>query len=152
MKALRNDTHDRPEAGEPTMAETDRLIMNLSHGRPDPEQDLKGVWGTNGPWIIVSEIQWTYGRVMFIDFPQQKKTGPDKDIRIFFDDMVDTALARAQQGGWSTPSNDLIFYDGTYYGDFSIIQYRNTNQDRKPEYFDVDKLQKYYDFTKEAKE
>ncbi len=72
----------------------EQLYLHLYHGRQDPLEDLED-WGSEGPTFGPYEsIQITYG----VHIKMHTSDG--------FDDLV-----------WD---EDLIFYDGVYYGDVYI--------------------------------
>jgi hypothetical protein len=71
------------------------LYLRLYHGRKDPQENLED-WGSDGPVFGPYEsIQITYGAHI-------KMHAPDH-----FDDL-----------DWQ---DDLVFYDGIYYGDVEIV-------------------------------
>ena len=73
----------------------EQLYLHLYHGRLDPEEDMDD-WGSIGPVFGPYEsIQITYGAHI-------KMHAPDR-----FDDLH-----------WC---DDLVFYDGVYYGDLVIL-------------------------------
>lgn len=72
------------------------IYVQLYHGREDPDDILED-WGTQGPLLgPLEQVQWTYQAV--------KLHLPNYSEMIFL-----------------TVVNDLIYYDGVYYGDASII-------------------------------
>lgn len=71
------------------------LYLRLWHGRRNPEEKLDG-WGTDGPTLGPFEsIGGTYCA----------------DLKAFSDDGDEV---------WFTFHEDLLFYDGLFYGDWSI--------------------------------
>lgn len=73
---------------------TEKIYLHLYHGRKDPLEDLED-WGSEGPVFGPYEnVQITYGAHI-------KMHAPDG-----FDDLT-----------WH---EDLVYYDGVYYGDVSI--------------------------------
>ena len=76
------------------------LYLRLYHGRKDPKEDLED-WGSEGPIFgSYTSIQITYEAHI-------KMHAPDH-----FDDLT-----------WE---DDLIYYDGIYYGDVGISSDHNT--------------------------
>lgn len=77
------------------------LYLYLFHGREDPEQDMDE-WGVNGPHI--GPLKWahtTYGATVELKFADGFETGPlPADVLSIKD--------------------DLLYYDGMYYGDWSL--------------------------------
>jgi hypothetical protein len=72
------------------------LYLNLYHGRTDPEKDMDGEWGTNGPIIGPIQLSFTYGCIKI----------HDKD----WDDFQHLIMRE-----------EMILFDGVYYGDFEIM-------------------------------
>jgi hypothetical protein len=75
------------------------LTLHLFHGRKDPDDNLDD-WGTVGPFLLIESVNWTYGSVSIISFTQGETT----------EEILLTEMMR----------EDMIFYDGVWYGDFCI--------------------------------
>ena len=73
------------------------ILMELYHGRKDPDQDMED-WGTIGPVLLVDGVTVTYGSNLRIKFTGQE------DWEFLHEFMHD----------------DMFYYDGVYYGDFSF--------------------------------
>lgn len=72
------------------------LYIHLFHGRKDPDQEMKD-WGEGGPLLGPFEwVQVTYFKTVRCGLPD------GNDI-------------------WLTRHDDMVFYDGMYYGDFDIV-------------------------------
>jgi hypothetical protein len=72
-----------------------KLALELFHGRASPDQSLED-WGSQGPVFLVEWVQVTYC----------------SDIRLGLD-------GPAGEGSLDV-IGDLLFYDGTYYGDWIV--------------------------------
>lgn len=72
------------------------MYLSLYHGRTDPNADMND-WGTEGPVFEVDTITWTYGAISRIIFPD--------DDEVWLNEMI---------------VDDMIYYDGVYYGDWSV--------------------------------
>ena len=73
------------------------LYIRLFHGRTDPEQEMND-WGSDGPIFgPYSYVHTTYGH-------QLKLCRSDN----MFDELF-------------VNSEDLLYYDGVYYGDWSVF-------------------------------
>jgi hypothetical protein len=72
------------------------LYLNLYHGRTDPNKDMDGEWGTNGPIIGPIQFSWTYG-----------------SMKIHDKNWDDFSFITEREG--------MVFFDGVYYGDFEIM-------------------------------
>jgi hypothetical protein len=73
------------------------LYIRLFHGRTDPNQAMDD-WGTDGPVFGPYEfIHTTYAFHLKLGWP---------------DDYCDELFVHAE---------DLVFYDGVYYGDWSVF-------------------------------
>jgi hypothetical protein len=74
------------------------VYLEVFHGRKDPDEELHD-WGSHGPVIgPLQYVQFTYGmppRLGPIDYPHDSEE--------------------------MTMVEDMLYYDGVYYGDFSII-------------------------------
>lgn len=68
------------------------MYATLKHGRSDPDADMEG-WGTLGPTFKVEAVAFVYGKP-----------------RLLID------------GQWvfMTMHEDMLYYDGSYYGDVYI--------------------------------
>ena len=73
-----------------------KVALELFHGRARPDQDLDA-WGTQGPVFLVDYVHVTYLCDIKLGIPE-----PAGDGDLHFDD-------------------DLVFYDGAYYGDWSVF-------------------------------
>ena len=73
-----------------------KVALELFHGRARPDQDLDA-WGTQGPVFLVDYVHVTYlcDIKLGIDHPNG-----DGDLRFI---------------------EDLVYYDGVYYGDWSVF-------------------------------
>lgn len=72
------------------------LYVQLFHGRKDRDQLMQD-WGENGPTLGPFEwVQVTYFKTVRCGLPN------GEDI-------------------WLTRCDDMVFYDGMYYGDFDIV-------------------------------
>ena len=74
---------------------SEEIALELFHGRTSPDEDLND-WGSQGPVFLVSWVHVTYTTV----------------IRVGLADDDEGELAYVE---------DLIYYDGVYYGDWSVI-------------------------------
>lgn len=86
------------------------LYLHLYHGRIDPEQDMDD-WGTKGPTFEIES-----GIVFSTYAVDIKWTAPDGDCPRFLNYL-----------------HDMIYYNGVYYGDFSIS---DTPRGETPEPFE----------------
>lgn len=71
-----------------------KLYFNLFHGRKDPDEDLE-TWGFNGPTFEVTGLQGTYTSSIKLNL-----VGGHSEMLWYKD--------------------DLVYYDGCYYGDWSL--------------------------------
>ncbi|WP_127128010.1 hypothetical protein [Pseudoflavitalea rhizosphaerae] len=74
------------------------LYLHLFHGRFDPSQEMDD-WGFDGPVIGPVNISWTYG-----------------NIKVHGENCTGFVELQFSIGG------DLIYFDGSYYGDFEICE------------------------------
>ena len=74
---------------------SEQIALELFHGRTSPDEDLND-WGSQGPVFFVSWVHVTYTTVIRVGLPG--------------DDEGELAYVE-----------DLIYYDGVYYGDWSVI-------------------------------
>ena len=72
--------------------------IELFHGRTDPEQELED-WGSPGP---------IFGPLQFVH------TTYACDIKFIYAD-------ESQRNGWLNVTEDFVYYDGVYYGDWSVF-------------------------------
>ncbi len=72
-----------------------KVAIELFHGRTDPSDDLDG-WGSQGPVFLVDYVHVTYAGNLKLGIPEPSGDG---DLRYV---------------------EDLLFYDGAYYGDWSV--------------------------------
>ncbi len=73
-----------------------QVALQLFHGRKDPAEDLDN-WGSQGPVFLVDYVHVTYRC----------------DIKL--------GIAAPAGDGDLRFHEDLVFYDGTYYGDWSVF-------------------------------
>lgn len=73
-----------------------QVALQLFHGRKRPDEDLDD-WGMPGPVFLVEYVHVTYGHDLKLGIPEPAGGG---DLR-----FVD----------------DLVYYDGAYYGDWSVF-------------------------------
>mgnify|MGYP001346063904 FL=1 len=73
-----------------------KVALELFHGRAMPDQDLDA-WGTQGPVFLLDYVHVTYLCDIKLGIPE-----PAGDGDLHFVD-------------------DLVFYDGAYYGDWSVF-------------------------------
>lgn len=83
------------------------LYLELYHGRKNPDQDLED-WGFDGPIIgPLEHMTFTYLNV----------------IRVFFtkESIAKACGFEGKDDNWITFEDDLLVFQGNYYGDFSLI-------------------------------
>lgn len=73
-----------------------QVALELFHGRSSPDQHLEN-WGTQGPVFLVDYVHVTYLCDIKLGIP-----GPAGDGDLHF-------------------VEDLVFYNGAYYGDWSVF-------------------------------
>lgn len=78
------------------MESDERLALELFHGRSDPEHMLVG-WGSQGPVFLVRFATITYLSEIRFEFGDDRDEGSLQFV------------------------DDLVYYDGTYYGDWSLF-------------------------------
>jgi hypothetical protein len=74
-----------------------QVALQLFHGQRSPDEDMDN-WGTQGPVFLVDYVHVTYRCDIKLGIPEPAGDG---DLR-----FVD----------------DLVFYDGVYYGDWSVFR------------------------------
>jgi hypothetical protein len=72
------------------------VFLELLHGRKSQDEDLED-WGTNGP--VLGPFEWVH-----TTYAQHVRCGRDGDGYLHF-----------------FLSGDLLYYDGVYYGDWSVF-------------------------------
>ena len=73
-----------------------QVALELFHGRSDPEEQLE-TWGSQGPVFLVDYVHVTYLCDIKLGIPEPAGDG---DLRFV---------------------EDLVYYDGAYYGDWSVF-------------------------------
>ena len=73
-----------------------QVALELFHGRSDPEEHLED-WGSQGPVFLVDYVHVTYLCEIKLGIPEPAGTG---DLHFV---------------------EDLVYYDGVYYGDWSVL-------------------------------
>jgi hypothetical protein len=76
----------------------------LFHGRTDPSEDLDN-WGSKGPVFLVDYVHVTYRFDIKLGVPEPAGDG---DLKF---------------------ADDLVYYDGVYYGDWSVFPEALLNQE-----------------------
>lgn len=77
------------------------MYLHLYHGRTDPQQDMED-WGTDGPYIgPLATCNVTYLQYFKLAFTDGYATGPGEYLEIV---------------------EDMVLYDGIYYGEFILLQ------------------------------
>ena len=83
------------------------LYLELYHGRDNVDDDLDD-WGFDGPVIgPLEHITFTYMHVIRIFFANEK--------------VAKSCGFPGKEGNWLTFEDDLLSFQGKYYGDFSLI-------------------------------
>lgn len=106
------------------------VYIHLFHGRKDPAEDLED-WGSDGPFLgPLDFVHFTY-----MNAPRLMRTHDEKGYPLAGDDprLVED---------WFCQYDDLIYYDGVFYGDFSIHADADDHArtfGRTPEQFDPNK-------------
>jgi hypothetical protein len=96
---LINDDDDGTEDGQTDEAQPMKLYLQLLHGRVDPSQDLQD-WGSEGP--VFGPLQYVH-------------TTYAREVKFSYAD-------KSEREGWLTVTkDDLLYYDGVYYGDWSAF-------------------------------
>ena len=83
------------------------LYLELYHGRKDPEQNMED-WGFDGPIIgPLEHMTFTYMNV----------------IRVFFKNkaLIGKNGFKSEDDNWVIFQDDLLVFQGNYYGDFSLV-------------------------------
>jgi len=73
-----------------------KVAIELFHGRTNPDEDLE-CWGSQGPVFLVDYVHVTYCGGLKLGIPEPAGDG---DLRYV---------------------GDLVYYDGVYYGDWSVF-------------------------------
>ena len=73
-----------------------KVAIELFHGRTTPDEKLEG-WGRQGPVFLVEYVHVTYLTCLKLGIPEPAGDG---DLRFV---------------------QDLVYYDGIYYGDWSVF-------------------------------
>lgn len=73
-----------------------KVALQLFHGRADPDADMED-WGQQGPIFLVDYVHTTYSIDIKLGIPDPAGDG---DLKIL---------------------DDLVYYDGMYYGDWSTF-------------------------------
>ncbi|NOT32991.1 MAG: hypothetical protein HOP12_02350 [Candidatus Eisenbacteria bacterium] len=73
-----------------------KVALQLFHGRKDPTEDMDD-WGEKGPVFLVDYVHVTYRSDLKLGIPSPAGDGDLKFV------------------------DDLVFYDGRYYGDWSVF-------------------------------
>jgi hypothetical protein len=74
------------------------MYIHLYHGRTDPEKDMNGEWGTDGPLL-----------------------GPFKSVTVTYLQQLKALIGDGSSHLFFDRYEDMIYYDGVYYGDFDIV-------------------------------
>ena len=94
-----------------------KMTLDLYHGRTDPNMDMED-WGTQGPLLYVEFVAVTYA----------------ESIRIQFTGQEDPEFL----GNYTEA--DCFYYDGVYYGDWSVQPLESPREmGKSPELFDPKK-------------
>ncbi len=72
------------------------LALELFHGRTHHDENLEG-WGSAGPVFLIESVHVTYGGDLRLALPDRESEGELHYVE------------------------DLVFYDGVYYGDWSVF-------------------------------
>ena len=73
-----------------------QVALQLFHGRTSPTEQMER-WGTQGPVFLVDYVHVTYRSDIKLGIPEPAGDG---DLKIV---------------------DDLVYYDGDYYGDWSVF-------------------------------
>lgn len=86
------------------------MYLDLYHGRVNKDQDMDD-WGSNGPLIGPCRvIHVTYANMIRVGLSKSAGGNEDIDFTIYIDD-------------------DLVTFDGVYYGDWSVTNYGGNDDD-----------------------
>jgi hypothetical protein len=88
------------------MAGEEKVAIELFHGRTSPDEHLD-TWGRQGPVFIVSYVHVTYLCDIKLGIPEPAGDG---DLHFV---------------------SDLVYYDGIYYGDWSVFPVDLLKRDRE---------------------
>lgn len=80
------------------------VALQLTHGRVHPDEQLSQ-WGSDGPVFLVSYVHVTYAGSLRLGLPE-----PPGDGELHY-------------------VEDLLFYDGRYYGDWSVLPASEVERD-----------------------
>lgn len=90
-----------------------KVALELFHGRRDPEEQLEE-WGSQGPVFLVDYVHVTYLCDIKLGIPEPAGDG---DLRFV---------------------EDLVYYDGIYYGDWSVFSPDILEADQRARIVDYD--------------
>ena len=96
------------------------MFLELYHGRTDPDQDMdevEGGWGSQGPIFEMKHFHLTY-------------LG---NFRLMGAQCVDAV----KDDVFLTVFDDMIFYDGVFYGDLTVFDFETEPPERAEEAHDV---------------
>lgn len=94
-----------------------KMTLDLYHGRTDPNKEMDD-WGTGGPLLYVDCVLVTYNDSIRLQFTGQE------DIEFLFEYV----------------ESDCFYYDGVYYGDWSVQPLgSDAEMGKTPELFDIKK-------------
>lgn len=93
---------------------SNKMVLDLFHGLNSPDEDADA-WGLGGPAFYLDGVTVTYVDTIKLWFDGTHPV-------IFLKDLV---------------KDDCFYYDGIYYGDFSISM--SSQIDKEPELFDTNK-------------
>lgn len=83
-----------------------KVAIELFHGRKSPDEQLDN-WGSQGPVFLVDYVHVTYAGDIKLGIPEPAGDG---DLRYV---------------------GDLVYYDGHYYGDWSVFDPRILDSEQK---------------------
>ena len=90
-----------------------QVAIELFHGRKSPDEQLEA-WGTQGPVFLVDYVHVTYLSDIKLGIPEPAGDG---DLRFV---------------------GDLVFYDGIYYGDWSVFSPAILDDEQKARVIEFD--------------
>lgn len=90
-----------------------KVALELFHGRRDPDENLE-CWGSQGPVFLVDYVHVTYLCDMKLGIPEPAGDG---DLHFV---------------------EDLVYYDGVYYGDWSVFSPAILDAEQKARVTDYD--------------